>query len=156
MRAQLSCTTPQPAGWNSSAGWSKTGDQPYSGFGISVAGIGDADQDGFSDVGIGAPRQSDDQPEEGFVYVYRGSLVGAALTPSWIASGDKAEAGFGSALAYAGDVNADGLSDLTVGAPIYKRDEKTVMGQAYVFHGAATTEDPFFYNFLPLILMEQK
>jgi len=145
-----------PTGVSPSAGWSMFGNQQYSGYGAAVAGIGDADQDGFSDVGIGAPRQTDDQSEEGFVYVYRGTPQGAALSPNWTSSGDKAETAFGAALGDAGDVNADGYSDLVVGAPIYKRDEKTVMGQAYVFHGASSTETQLINIFLPLILVNQQ
>jgi hypothetical protein len=134
------------------AGWMIVGNQEGARFGAAVAGVGDADQDGFADLGVGAPYYSYDQPEEGAVFVYRGGAAGAALDSSWHASGDKAETEFGLAVAGAGDVNGDGRADLALGAPIYKRDEKTVMGQAYIFHGGDASPSYESRIFLPLIV----
>jgi hypothetical protein len=108
--------------------------------------------DGYDDVGVGAPKYDDDQPDEGFVFVYNGGPTGAPSSPNWSAGGNKAETDFGYSLAAAGDVNADGRADLILGAPLYKRDEKTVMGRAYVFHGMATGDLPFYKVYLPAIL----
>jgi hypothetical protein len=141
-----------PSGLPADAAWMLTGNQDGARFGTAVAGIGDADQDGFADAGVGAPYFTDDQQAEGFVWVYRGGSLGASTEPDWWTGGDKADTEFGFALAGAGDVNGDGKADLTVGAPIYKRDERTVMGQAYVFHGDPLDFDPTRYRlFLPLV-----
>lgn len=134
------------------AGWMIVGSQEGARFGTAVAGVGDADLDGFADVGVGAPYHAFDQPQEGAVFVYRGGPAGAALDSSWHASGDKAETEFGLSAASAGDVNGDGQADLAVGAPIYKRDERVVMGQAYVFHGGDANPSYESRVFLPLII----
>ncbi|MBI3848200.1 MAG: FG-GAP repeat protein [Planctomycetes bacterium] len=39
-------------------------------FGASMAGIGDFDGDGFSDIAIGAPRTSDGGPERGAIWIF--------------------------------------------------------------------------------------
>lgn len=141
-----------PTGLSPYAGWMVLADKEGARFGTAVAGVGDADQDGFDDVAVGAPYYSFDQPEEGAVFVYRGGAAGAALDASWHASGDKAETEFGLSVASAGDVNGDDRADLTVGAPIYKRDERVVMGQAYVFHGGDAAPAYETRTFLPLVL----
>jgi hypothetical protein len=128
-----------------------TSDQEYSFFGFSVAGLGDVNQDGYDDVAVGAYRYTEDQREEGCVFVYRGSPIGLETSPNWSAGGDKAEAEFGYAIASAGDVNGDSNPDLIVGAPTFKFDEKVVMGRAYVFHGASAGEVTIYQCFLPLI-----
>jgi hypothetical protein len=133
------------------AAWMTFSDQTYSGFGIAVTGFGDVNNDGYADVGVGAHRYTDDQSEEGFVFVYRGSSAGAENNPYWSASGNKAETQFGYAISGAGDVNADERDDLLIGAPIYKHDEKTVMGRAYSFYGIAASDVTHHTVFLPVI-----
>ena len=140
------------AGLSTMAGWMVSSDQDYSGFGISVAGLGDVNQDGYDDVAVGAQRYTDDQREEGCVFAYRGSPLGLESSPNWMAGGDKADAGFGTSTAAAGDVNNDGKKDLIVGAPLFKFDERIVMGRAFVFHGAAAGEATIFQVFLPSII----
>ena len=139
-------------GLSTTASWMVSSDQDYSGFGISVAGLGDVNQDGYADVAVGAQRYTDDQREEGCVFAYRGSPIGLESSPNWIAGGDKAEAAFGSSISTAGDVNNDGKKDLIVGAPTYKFDERIVMGRAFVFHGASAGEVTIFKVFLPSII----
>jgi hypothetical protein len=140
------------AGLSTTASWMVSSDQDFSGFGISVAGLGDVNQDGYGDVAVGAYRYTDDQREEGCVFAYRGSPIGLESSPNWMAGGDKADAWFGNSISSAGDVNYDGKNDLIVGAPTYKFDEHTVMGRAFVFHGAAAGEVTIFQVFLPAII----
>jgi hypothetical protein len=137
---------------NMAASWQVCNSQAYSGFGISVAGLGDANGDGYADIVVGAPRYSDDQPQEGMVYVYSGSSIGVGPNASWFASGDKAETDFGYSVAGAGDVNGDQQADLMIGAPIYKKDERIVMGRAYAFNGTESAEPVPYRLHLPLLI----
>jgi hypothetical protein len=114
--------------------------------------LADVNGDGFDDVGVGAPNFDGDQSHEGMVFVYNGTGNGALGFAIWEAGGNKADAKFGAALASAGDVNDDNLHDIVVGAPDYKRDEKTKMGAAFLFHGIDTGGVPFFSVFLPAII----
>ena len=52
-------------------------------------------------------------------------------TPAWTAESNQTGAGFGTAVATAGDVNGDGYSDVIVGAVVYDNGE-TDEGRAYV------------------------
>lgn len=142
------------AGLNLTPDWMVTSDQVGSNFGMAVAGIGDANMDGYDDVAVGAPDYTiinDDH--KGTIFVFSGSTSGPSVTPNWSASG-KAKSKFGYSLAAAGDVNHDLRADLIVGAPDYMRDDKTKMGAAFVFHGMATGDLPVlnFHVFLPIIV----
>jgi len=102
---------------------SVTIDGPGDGFGERVAGLGDVNADGVADFVIA-------EPDAATVYVFLGRDESAttspgprwptqldALTDSSItfqsAGGDR----FGDALAPAGDVDGDGISDFLIGAP---------------------------------------
>lgn len=124
-----------PYGLRAKAAWIADGNHSDEGFGIAVGMVGDTDQDGYAEVVVGAHLYSLDQPEEGAVFVYHGTPTGPSENASWWAGGGKNETWFGYSTGTAGDVNDDGCSDLVVGAPIYKLDEKTVLGRAFVYHG---------------------
>ena len=72
------CTSPD---------WEAQSDQTSSDFGWSVAGAGDVNNDGYSDVIVGAPMYSRDYGMQGRAYVYHGSALGLSLTPCWVADG---------------------------------------------------------------------
>lgn len=81
-------------------------------FGGAVAGLGDVDGDGRGDVAV-ADRFSDHHGDHsGRVWVFSGR-EGALL---YALDGVAANDGFGSALDCAGDVDADGVRDVIVGA----------------------------------------
>jgi len=126
-----------PSGPSLSFDWAAYGIEEYSGFGRSVRSAGDVNQDGYADVLIGAyqfgQNGGDFQPNEGAVYLYLGSAFGLQSETNWWAYGNKAETDFGFSAGPAGDVNGDGGDDVIVGAPIYKFDEKTVSGRAFVY-----------------------
>jgi FG-GAP repeat protein len=101
-------------------------------FGAAVAGAGDVDGDGRADVLVGAPDYDGGAPDSGRAYLFRGGLAGVAAVFTWSATPDpQAGAHFASALAGAGDVDGDGLSDVVIGAP----DHDAGDGRAYVFRG---------------------
>jgi hypothetical protein len=110
------------------------------GFGNSVASAGDINGDGYSDVIIGAPNYDDGaNAAEGRAFVYHGSPAGLSASPtSTPDDGNQAGANFGNRVALAGDVNADGYSDVIIGAYQYDDGANTLEGRAFVYHGSAT------------------
>jgi FG-GAP repeat/FlgD Ig-like domain len=102
-------------------------------FGFSVAGAGDLNGDGFSDVVVSAIQNDAGGADAGRVYVYFGGPTADAipdLTLTGAAAGDE----FGYSVAGAGDVNGDGFADLIVGA-IANDAGGADAGRAYVFYG---------------------
>jgi hypothetical protein len=96
------------------------GPQEGAQFGFSVAGLGDDNGDGTGDLAAGAPGA-------GRVYVFSGSdrsvlheigdpddLTGTPCAPTETVA---SPCNFGYSLAGVGDVNADGVDDLAIGAP---------------------------------------
>jgi hypothetical protein len=77
-------------------------------FGMSVAGAGDLDGDGYGDVVVGAEGANS-------AYVYKGSASGLGTTPTVLTDGTTS-AYLGGSVATAGDVNGDGYADIIVGA----------------------------------------
>lgn len=140
-----------PTGLNPSPAWSVDGNQSGEGFGIAVGTVGDTDQDGFDEVAVGAHLYSLDQPNEGAVFVYRGSPTGPSKIANWWAGGNKNETWFGYSMGAAGDVNGDGCDDLVVGAPIYKLDDKTLLGRAFIFHGLPGSSAVWYSVHLPAL-----
>ena len=124
-----------------SPAWTAEGNQINALFGHSVGTAGDVNADGYSDVIIGAPLQSNGQSEEGRAYVYAGSASGLAASPIWTAELDQTHAGFGVAVGGAGDVNGDGYSDIVIGAYAFDGGH-TDEGRAMVYYGSATGPRP--------------
>ncbi|MDY6877293.1 MAG: integrin alpha [Chloroflexota bacterium] len=118
--------------------WMGESDQEWAWFGYAVAAAGDVNNDGYGDVIVGAPRYDGVQMDEGAAYVYHGSSTGLTPGPAgWTATGDQADARFGTAVSTAGDVNGDGYSDVVIAANGYD-GAQTNEGAAYVYHGSST------------------
>jgi len=119
-----------------SPAWSLEGGQAQGTFGYSVAGAGDVNGDGYSDVIVGMPGFSDTSTSRGKTFLYGGSSSGLAVTPLWEALGGTGEH-FGGSVASAGDVNGDGYSDVLVGGIMYSVSPDNV-GRASLFLGASS------------------
>jgi hypothetical protein len=120
---------------------SDQGGAPGGQLGISVAGAGDVDGDGYGDVVVGAHTYDAGQTDEGAAFVFLGSATGIADgTPANAHArleSDQADAWMGVNVGGAGDVDADGFSDLIIGARLYDAGE-TDEGAAFVFLGSAS------------------
>ncbi|MGH8004849.1 MAG: FlgD immunoglobulin-like domain containing protein, partial [Limisphaerales bacterium] len=105
------------SGADSSLLYRKNGSSLSEFFGLSVAGTGDVDGDGWDDFIVGAPYADldtiDHSVNSGAAYVYSG-LDGLTL---YTIKGDSADDYLGFSVSGAGDVDGDGRSDFIVGAP---------------------------------------
>lgn len=90
-------------------------------FGYAVAGIGDVNGDGVSDLLVGEPKNDSGETglaDVGTIYVFSGadgSLIRQMDAPDL--GGAEQNGRFGMALANAGDLDQDGVSDYLVGSP---------------------------------------
>ena len=143
-------------GPSTSPDWASYGEESYSRYGHALHTAGDVDDDGYSDVIVGAFRMGDNgdedhQPDEGGVYLFTGSPDGLETTASWSAFGGKADALFGHSVGTAGNVDEDPADDLIVGSPDFKFDESTLVGKAFAFYNPDT--GPRHSIYLPLIVV---
>jgi len=118
--------------------WIEDGDQADAAFGYCARSAGDVNGDGYDDVIIGAPFYDGSTYQDvGRVYVYHGSSGGLAASAAFAATSTQASCRYGASVATAGDINADGYSDVIVGAPDYYNGELQE-GIAFVFFGSSS------------------
>ncbi|MEC7986599.1 MAG: integrin alpha, partial [Myxococcota bacterium] len=104
--------------------------------GFSLDSVGDLDNDGYREVIIGAPNNSEVQSNAGKVYVYYSSSIGTGAHP--LADADLSYTGIssnnylGSAITAPGDLNNDGIKDLVLGAPGHNANGANT-GRVHIF-----------------------
>ena len=106
------------------------GDTSGDRFGQSVSGAGDVNGDGFDDLIVGGPEDSNNGDLSGTVRVHSG-VDGRVLYSLF---GDSPNDRFGVSVSGAGDVNGDGFDDLIVGIPGDDNNGAS-SGSARVFSG---------------------
>ena len=116
--------------------WQAEGESTGAKFGFSVNSAGDVNGDGFSDLLIGAPYDKSSGVTAGKAYVFHGGPQPLSTNPAWASTSDRPGAEFGYSVSAAGDTNADGYSDIVIGAPGYQNDVLGNDGRAFVYLGA--------------------
>lgn len=102
----------------------------FANLGISVAGAGDVNGDGYADIIVGSNVTRG--PFVNSAFIYHGGNAGVGTTPALRITGAN-DGNFGFSVDGAGDVNADGYSDVIVGA--YQGNN--FQGDAYVYLGSS-------------------
>jgi len=105
-----------------------TGENSGDGFGKKVAGLGDINGDGYSDIAIYAIGYEDGA---GKVYIYLGSSEFDGI-PDIMLSGEGANEFFGFSISGA-DVDNNGYSDIIIGVPGYNSGS----GRVYLYFGGS-------------------
>ncbi|HYQ02624.1 MAG TPA: FG-GAP-like repeat-containing protein [Polyangiaceae bacterium] len=107
-------------------------------FASQVAGLGDANDDGFADLASNAPSQGNQIGStfgEGGVFAYPGGSAGPST--SWTGYEANSGGSFGLSIS-AGDINGDGLADLLVGDTGCSFTSSSNDGCIYVYSGTST------------------
>lgn len=102
-------------------------DEQWSSFGRSVSGAGDINNDGHSDVVVGAPNAH----VGGGVWAYSGQNGASIFAIEALISNDA----LGRSVSGAGDVDDDGFSDIIAGAPVTRFNGNDQSGAVLVVSG---------------------
>jgi len=117
--------------------WSAESNQASALFGNSVSSAGDVNGDGYSDIIIGSHLFDNGQSNEGRAFVFHGSSTGLSAVANWTAESNQANAFFGFCVSTAFDVNADGYSDVIIGAHLFDNGQ-TDEGKSFLYLGSST------------------
>jgi hypothetical protein len=125
-------------GLSASPSWFAESDQAEAGLGHALAGAGDVNGDGYSDILAGAPYYDGAYFDEGRAFLWLGSPTGAPMgdpeNAAWSTAGTHNNAELGAAVA-AADVNGDGFGDVIVGIRKYSEGQNKE-GAAAVYLGS--------------------
>ncbi len=109
-----------------------TGVAAFDNFGRSVAGAGDTDLSGTTDIIVGSPLNDAAGVDAGRADVFFGG-AGADVASDVALLGESSSDEFGHAVASAGRVNGDATDDVVVGAPLHDAHGAPDAGRAYIF-----------------------
>ncbi|MCA9759767.1 MAG: FG-GAP repeat protein, partial [Candidatus Eisenbacteria bacterium] len=115
--------------------WICDGDLLNADYGWALSTAGDVNGDGYSDILVGAPNYSSSL-HLGKVFVYHGAPDGPKEAAGWVTESNQTDAAYGISVAYAGDVDGDGRTDVLVGATGYDNGQVDE-GAAFLFLGTA-------------------
>ncbi len=115
--------------------WTAESNQADARFSLGVSTAGDVNGDGYGDLVVGAYQYDNTFTDEGCIFVYAGTSTGLITSPSWIVFGGQTGAGLGSSVSTAGDINADGYSDVIASAYAYDNGQ-TDEGAAFAYYGS--------------------
>ncbi|MEE2750296.1 MAG: hypothetical protein VX519_02615 [Myxococcota bacterium] len=111
-----------------------------------VSGVGDVNGDGVPDLGFGAQYSSEADEKAGQAYVVSGARardwgVESLSEADWQFTGEAFLDGAGCSVAGAGDIDADGVDDLLVGAAEYGNSPQArTRGRGYLVLGSSLGE----------------
>ncbi|NML22937.1 T9SS type A sorting domain-containing protein [Pseudoflavitalea sp. G-6-1-2] len=123
------------AGINGSTTARLYSDRNNSHLGSAVAGAGDVNGDGFSDLILGAEQYNNGNTYEGRIQIHHGAASGITTTPSFSYESNSIDAMLGCSVAGAGDLNGDGYADIVAGAWQYENNDYED-GAIYIFSGS--------------------
>ncbi len=138
-----------PDGLRATPAFVHEGGQAGALFGTALSGAGDVDGDGFADLLVGAPGASNGQASEGQAFVFRGGPGDLASFPIW--NGElnlPAGSEYGVSVAHVGDLNADGFTDLAVGAFHYDGANGVDCGRTFIYLGGELSTAPTAIGFV--------
>jgi hypothetical protein len=110
-----------------------TGEESHDYFGKTVSCAGDVNNDGYSDVIVGADYTDAGGTEIGRAYVYFGG-VAMDMNADVTMTGEADRDHFGGVVSSAGDINGDGYTDVVVGAQ-GNDGGGSGSGRAYIYYG---------------------
>jgi len=112
-------------------------------FGFSVDGAGDVNNDGYSDLLVGAPTWEDNAAtdKEGAMFVFHGSAAGVATMPAVILQPNATNNYMGYSVSCLGDINGDGYSDVGAGGYLAAYGQINE-GVAWIYLGSASGVNP--------------
>jgi hypothetical protein len=150
------------SGLADTASWVVVNDVEAAEYGTSVSTAGDINNDGYSDVIVGAPGFDHNRLDgggvfpsgladgrsrrlvldEGGAFIYLGSDSGLSVIPVSIGLGGAPATYYGNSVATAGDINNDRFSDVLVGASRLDNPEQDE-GRALAYWNSDLVDAPF-------------